>query len=535
MDPLADILLPKLPSGAQLRGQKIESRCPNPGHGGGNGDSNPSLSAGRGTSQPVVIHCHAGCDPDDILAALGLTWADLGDHERDRRPKGEWTPQGEALAVYDYTDESGNLLFQVCRAPDKQFPQRVPDASRKSGWRWSLGDTRRVIYRLPKVIESVADGETIYIAEGEKDVHALEAAGVVATCNPGGAGKWRPEFAEFLRDARVRIIADKDKPGQAHARQVASTLRDVALTVEIAEAAEGKDAADHLAAGLTTAQFEVTCPAFEDEEPELAPDLYEFISIIDPPNSWVIPDILERGDRLIWTGYEGLGKSVMTRMLAVAAAAGVHPFTGEPTEPQRVLFIDCENPDRKSRRHFTKLEQIARKQGFPVPQGILRILQKPSGVDLTRDEDRMWLTERVTAHKPDLLVVGPFYRLHAADANEESAARLVVSALDEARLKNECALVTEAHAGHGEGGNRSVRPTGSSLLMRWPEFGYGMKPKGDADEHGRHHTAVIVPWRGPREERYWPREITWGVGGMDWPWVPAQGLKTPGLRRSDSY
>jgi RecA-family ATPase len=244
----------------------------------------------------------------------------------------------------------------------------------------------------------------------------------------------------------------------------------------------------------------------------------------------VIPDLLERGDRLIWTGFEGLGKSVMTRQLCVAAAAGVHPFTGEPIDPVRVLFIDCENPDRKSRRHFIRLERSARFQGFPVPKGTLRILQRPEGLDLTRDDDAAWLVERVTAHKPDLLSVGPFYRLHAADANEELAARQVVTVLDAARLAADCALVTEAHSGHGDGGSRSVRPVGSSLLLRWPEFGYGMKPNGKADEHGRHHEAVIVPWRGPREERHWPREVRWGATEADWPWVPSQGIRTPGLR-----
>lgn len=527
MDPLIDVLLPKLP-GATYRGQKIVGPCPNPEHGSGHGDRRPSFEAARGTSRPVVMHCHAGCDTDTIMAALGLAWADL-EPGRDDRPKGEWTPCGDAVAVYDYTDEKGDLLFQVCRTAKKDFPQRVPDRTRKTGWRWSLGNTRRVLYRLPKVLEAIGDGGFIWVVEGEKDVHSLERAGEVATCNPGGAGKWREEYAECLRDAIVIIVADKDKPGQAHARQVMASLRGIAAGVEIREAAgDHKDVTEHLEAGLTLADLEVTCQE-EDYKPDLAPDLYEFLAVVDPPSDWVIPGLLERADRLIWTGYEGLGKSVVVRQLAVCAAGGVHPFTGEPITPQRVLFIDCENPDRKSRRHFRRLEAIARNRGFPVPEGALRILQKPAGVDLTRDEDRAWLVERVTAHKPDLLVCGPFYRLHAADTNEEQAARTVVSALDAARLKADCALITEAHAGHGDGPNRSIRPTGSSLLMRWPEFGYGIKPVGDADNDGHHHHVEILPWRGPREERHWPRELVWGTHDFDWPWIPATSSSKAGL------
>jgi hypothetical protein len=512
MDVLREILLPKL-EGVKMSGGSWMARCP------AHEDGKASLHIARGDTQPVVLTCHAGCERAMILDAIGLTWDTLCE-PRDDQP-GEWTPNGPAVAVYDYTDEHGTLLYQVLRSAGKQFCQRIPDVSRRSGWRWKLDDTRRVLYRLPQVIEAIKDGEIIYVAEGEKDVQALERAGAVATCNSGGAGKWRAEFAEVLSGAIVRIVADKDEVGQAHARQVWASLEGIAAATEIIEGAgECKDAAEHLASGHTLADFEVTRESAQDETPDLAPDLYEFISVIDPPDEWVIPGILERGDRLIWTGYEGLGKSVLTRQLAVCAAAGIHPFSGEEFEPQRVLFIDCENPDRKSRRHFRKLERVARWKGRAVPEGLLRILQRPAGVDLTRDDGAAWLLERVTAHKPDLLVVGPLYRLHATDTNEEKAARLIVQALDAARIKADCALITEAHAGHGEAAlNRSVRPAGSSLFLRWPEFGYGIKPLGDADDNGHHRNAAVVTWRGPREERHWPRELCWGDGESDWPWI----------------
>ena len=525
VDVLREILLPKL-EGIRKSGGYYMARCP------AHDDNQASLSVSEGKDQPAVLKCHAGCDPVDILAKIGLTWEDLCKPREQQPTRGEWTPYGEAVAVYDYVDENSNLLFQVCRTADKKFPQRVPDRTRKSGYRWTLEDTRRVLYRLPKIIEAVKDGEVIYVVEGEKDVHALERAGVVATCNPmGTGGGWREEYSEFLRDAVVVIIADKDKPGQAHARKVMGSLKGVAAGVEINEAAgDLKDVSDHLAAGHSLAELEITCRE-EEYKPDLAPDLYEFLGTVDPPYDWVIPELLERGDRLIWTGFEGLGKSVITRQLAVAAAAGMHPFTDEPITPCRVLFIDCENPDRKSRRHFRKLERIARNRGFPVPVGALRILQRPEGIDLTREEDAAWLVERVTAHRPDLLICGPFYRLHAKDTNEEQAARIVVGALDAARVKADCALVTEHHPGHGDGLARSVRPTGSSLLMRWPDLGYGIKPKGDADEDGVCRHVAVLPWRGAREERHWPRELQWGTNAdFDWPWVPVTGPNRAGLR-----
>ena len=105
-------------------------------------------------------------------------------------------------------------------------------------------------------------------------------------------------------------------------------------------------------------------------------------------------------------------------------------------------------------------------------------------------------------------------------------ARAITVALDTARIKTDCARITEAHAGHGDSRDRSVRPTGSSLLMRWPEFGYGIKPLGECNQNGQFEYACVVPWRGPRETRYWPRELRWGKHDGEWPWVPSGPMPT---------
>jgi putative DNA primase/helicase len=44
--------------------------CPLLNHGRGRGDLNWSLSLGAGADADLVVHCFAGCDPRDVLAAL---------------------------------------------------------------------------------------------------------------------------------------------------------------------------------------------------------------------------------------------------------------------------------------------------------------------------------------------------------------------------------------------------------------------------------------------------------------------------------
>jgi hypothetical protein len=191
----------------------------------------------------LLVYCFAGCKYADITKALGLDGHSLPKLKQGRR---------EPEAVYGYQDETGKLLFQVCRFPNKQFLQRRPDG--RGGWSWNLDGVRRVLYRLPEVLAAVQKGETVFIPEGEKDVHSLVGLGLVATCNPGGAGKWRDEYSEHLRGASVVVLSDSDEPGHNHAQQMAKSLHGIAASVRVLELPglpDKGDVTDWLQAGGT--------------------------------------------------------------------------------------------------------------------------------------------------------------------------------------------------------------------------------------------------------------------------------------------
>ena len=332
-------------------GSRIEERagswmaqCPCPAH----DDSRASLSITQGKKHPVALQCLAKCETADVLTALGLTFADIS-APRGEQPAGEWTPYGPAIAIYDYVDEDGRLLYQVCRTANKDFPQRRPDPAARSGWRWKLGGVQTVPYRLPQVIQAVAEGKTVWCAEGEKDVHALEAAGVVATTAPGGAKKkWPREFDQYFAGATVNVVADRDEPGRKHAVDVATCLRSAGATAQILEALEGKDAADHLAAGHGLDTFSVIQSEPAEREPaasgsgqagsegrgpgaatvlvQLAADRYELgVSQDDEP--YAIPKNGPRIARLLRGGKASLRAEL---------AAAYYAVTGRPA-PQQAL------------------------------------------------------------------------------------------------------------------------------------------------------------------------------------------------------
>jgi hypothetical protein len=205
------------------------ARCP------AHQDKKPSLSI-RQVENKILLHCHAGCSVESICAALGITVRELSSRASSR-PR--------VVAQYDYRDETGVLLFQVVRYTPKTFKQRRPAGSGK--WTWNLKGVRRVLYRLPDVLKAQA----VLICEGEKDCETAYKLGLVATCNPGGAGKWRHEFGEALVGKVVTIIADADDPGRKHAQQVAALLDGVADAVKVIDLPQAKDLTEWIERGGT--------------------------------------------------------------------------------------------------------------------------------------------------------------------------------------------------------------------------------------------------------------------------------------------
>lgn len=214
--------------GGRKSGSGWMARCP------AHDDRNPSLSISERGGR-ILVYCHAGCSQDAVIAVLkaqGL-WPEPEAEPFTPRPrkghakaKREPEPEGPIIAEYIYTDEIGRPLFRVTRHEPKTFRQWRPDG--KGGWiRGLTPDVRIVPYRLREVVEA----PIIFVTEGERDVETLRECGFVATCNPGGAGKWKPGFAEYFRGKTCIVIPDTDRVGRLHGDAIVRSLEPVAAQV----------------------------------------------------------------------------------------------------------------------------------------------------------------------------------------------------------------------------------------------------------------------------------------------------------------
>jgi putative DNA primase/helicase len=279
-------------------------------------DHQASLSISEGAAG-ILVNCHANCPAESVVAALGLTMADLAA-----------TPH--IVEVYDYTDEAGTtVLYQVQRWSPKDFRTVNLPLPRY-----------RVLYNQPAVGWARNNHAVVYVPEGEKTCDRLGAIGIPATCNVGGAGvgKWLPQYTETLAGMDVIVVADNDQPGREHARDICRQLKGRAASVRLARSRVGKDLDDALDAGWDLSNALEPMPDHE----ELG--IYTAASIVEKPLRWAWPDYFAFGKLGILEGDPGGGKSLLSIDLAARWTTGTAmPDTTTSGGPFPVVMISAED------------------------------------------------------------------------------------------------------------------------------------------------------------------------------------------------
>lgn len=212
--------------GGRKSGDGWKASCPS------HDDRDPSLSISEADDGKVLLHDFGGCSQERVIEAL--------------REKGLWhsSPTGGSkrhspiIATYDYTDETGKTLYQVCRTENKKFFQRYQNDAGDWVWKKHPG---QVLYHLSEVIEAAI----VFVVEGEKDCESLRVHGFAATTNAGGASApWLHSFTETLRGREVILIPDADEPGRQRVLRIAQSLLGHAASVIVFAPDDAKDISD---------------------------------------------------------------------------------------------------------------------------------------------------------------------------------------------------------------------------------------------------------------------------------------------------
>ena len=352
------------PAGKVASGEVYEW-CPFHPDGRGKPPHRPSLRLNRNKEVWYCDPCAEGGTFIELVERLGL--------ETD-------VPRnGSIIASYDYHDDQGNVWGQVVLKTGKKFAVRRPDGS--GGWVWNWHGVTRTLYRLPELLAE-DPSELVFVVEGEKDADRLASLDLVATTNPGGAGKWREEYSEALEGRRVAVIPDNDDAGGRHADMVVRSLMGEAADVRIVRLPLqdiGADVSDWLDRGGTReallAKVETTETFLSPTHRDKGAGETKFIPAADlasrAPESvpWLVKPWVVRGGITMVSGKAKLaGKTTWTLHLVRAILEGGE-FLGEPatqgpvvylTEERTSSFVDALRRARLAGRRDLMIRQYSR-------------------------------------------------------------------------------------------------------------------------------------------------------------------------------
>jgi len=357
-----------LPAGIKkIGGDEWQARCPF------HDDKNPSLNI---NAQTGAFFCH-GCGKKGGFFHFYAKLNDLDDRRdfpkilagiaHDFGIEAAEELKAQLVKTYDYIDEGGTLLFQVCRyepgknGKPKDFRQRVPNGS--GGWAYNLNGVRRVLYRLPEVLKA----DEVVLVEGERDSDTLAGLGFVGTTNPMGAGKWAQEYSESLGGKDVVLIPDNDKEGREHMMKVGAALRGIARSIkwiDLPDVPSKGDVSDWAATFSTKEEAaERLAVMIEAAGPYEAPkvctledavlDVSDYHRIELPRKQTILRPVVCGQQIILASGWRGVGKSWFALGLLDAVTRGTSfgPWEVENTVPCLCLDGEMAAEDTRKRIH----------------------------------------------------------------------------------------------------------------------------------------------------------------------------------------
>lgn len=322
-------------------------------------DKKASLSIDK-IGNKILLHCFAGCKSEDILAAVGLTFSDLFDQPREQSyiEKLEKRRGQRIAAIYKYTDENGNYLYEKIRFQNKDMLMGVYVQETES-FHYGLSGNHKTLFHLPQLCKAVSAGKKIFYVEVEKDVLTLESLGLDAT-TAGSANDWKSSYASYFKNADVVILPDYDEPGQALAARVSKDLEGLAKSVKIINTSTipKGDVSDYIQEGHTKEDLlRLIENAESKNQKNTKSSIDDSLELTAMENAeekeleWLIPHYIPKRSITTMAGDGGSGKTSIWCEIAASISIGrpcflIKESIAEPTQQyhgQNVLFFSAED------------------------------------------------------------------------------------------------------------------------------------------------------------------------------------------------
>ncbi len=390
--------------GVRRNGHGWVARCP------AHDDREPSLSLDEGDDGRALVHCHAGCQTEHILAAVGLEARDLFTvggsirHPKHGVPSKIWPIRDAEGCLFghhvrfDFGPGKGHGKAVLWHREGQWSLQGVPLAEAPLYGAERLGDFDR---SLP-----------VFLHEGEKATDAGLAAGLQSLGTVTGAsGTPGPEALEPLRGFSVVLWPDNDSAGRDHMTRVGKALNGVASEVRVldpdtlgvpekGDAVEWFEGCDGDAEGLRAELLRLAQPLERKSTGLVALEWQQLLAREFPPLREILSPWLREKTIAMVYGWRGTGKTWVSLGIATAVASGGSFLRWQSREPRGVLLVDGEMPMQHLQTRTRQLIQGAgaepqaplrflpadlQEKGFPnlaSREGQLQVEEHLDGIDL---------------------------------------------------------------------------------------------------------------------------------------------------------
>jgi hypothetical protein len=250
---------------------KYHALCP------AHNDTNPSLEL-TVKGEKFVMICRAGCENDDILKAIGLTWPKVfgtdntvaGNGHSDSKAK-HWSTLTDAIRALEYhrgpadgrwmyDNATGEQVGAVLRWDQDDGKKKIlPLTKSAKGWRSAHMPTPRPVYRLPELL-AADKAERVYVVEGEKCADCAHKLGLIATTSAGGNSAAANSDWSPLAGRQIVILPDADAAGEKYTQDVVRIVTGmtppaVVQIVRLPGLGDGGDIVDFVEGGGTAEQL----------------------------------------------------------------------------------------------------------------------------------------------------------------------------------------------------------------------------------------------------------------------------------------
>jgi hypothetical protein len=327
--------------GGEIRGNRVYA--PGPDH--SKEDRSLVVMLADDDHDGFTVHSFAGDDP--IICR---------DHVREKCGIPEFKPKRKAAreVSFDYRDAAGAVRYRKRRIEFEDGGKTFVIEPK------GRGGSAPLLYGGERLAD-LAEGQPVFIVEGEKKVDRLRELGAIAVCADSGAqSKWLPSHAALLRGLDVLLWPDSDKAGEKYAENAVSCLKDSAASIRIVRpfgppngGSKGLDVCDWSGGGAEllalVAKAEAYVHARDDDNPIKTLSYDEMVAL--PPIDWAIYGVWPRRSKSVIFGQSDSFKSFLAIDLACSAATGLQ-WHGHAVKQFKVIYIANEGANAVGRKRI---------------------------------------------------------------------------------------------------------------------------------------------------------------------------------------